>query len=38
MPANIKVAVRIRPLLAGELSNGERRDKVEINQEKRIIE
>ena len=38
MPANIKVAVRVRPLLPHELGNGEKRDKIEINNEKKTIE
>ena len=38
MPANIKVAVRVRPLLQNELSNGERRDKLYLNDEKKLIE
>ena len=38
MPANIKVAVRVRPLLQGELSNGERREKLDLNHEKKLIE
>lgn len=38
MPANIKVAVRVRPLLGHEMANGERNDKIELNHDKKLIE
>ena len=34
MPSNIKVAVRVRPLLKQELNSNHTMDKIEIDQEK----
>lgn len=34
MPSNIKVAVRVRPLLNHEIANKHTTDKIEINNDK----
>lgn len=34
MPSNIKVAVRVRPLLSHEIANKHSSDKIEINNNK----
>jgi hypothetical protein len=37
MSSNIKVAVRVRPLLSSEISNGHTMDKIELKGDKKEI-
>jgi hypothetical protein len=37
MPSNIKVAVRVRPLLKHELNSNHSMDKIELNSEEKQI-
>jgi hypothetical protein len=37
MPSNIKVAVRVRPLLKHEIANNHTMEKIELNNDKKQI-